>query len=528
MVVDMEWCVRELVLAALAVLVALWVFYYRHYIYWSTRDVPQLWPWTPFGNTRKSLLGRQSFADDLDEIYQRFRDQRFAGFYRKRNPGLLLIDPDLIRQIFVKDFDYFMDREGLSFKEPLLEKQLFFMKGEKWRHLRNKLTPMFTSGKLKNMFQTLNECGAEMVSVLSEAAQQSSVIEFREACALYTTEAVGSLAFGVRLGCQRDPDCDFRRWARAFFRSLPRRTEHVVAETLAPHLWRLLTFKAARRDVFKYFDDMVKETLHQRLKSGTKRNDFMELFIQLHTEGSVDGEKNAGEAWKLTEDEVAAQAFLFYTAGFETSSTTMSFATYELAVNPDIQEHVQNEIDSVLAESGHVTYDALSKMKYLDKVLTETLRKYPPLATLNREALRSYRLPSAGLDSDCPVLLDRGTIVTVPVLSLHRDPAHYPSPERFDPERFSEEAKASRHPFVYLPFGEGPRFCIGMRLGLLQAKLGLVHLLSNYTVDVSSETDIPLVLDPLAPVLAPQNGIRLCISKRKPPRVVQQRRISVT
>ncbi|XP_049831913.1 probable cytochrome P450 6a14 [Schistocerca gregaria] len=516
-----EWCPRELVLSALAVLVVLWVCYYRHYIYWSTRDVPQLWPWTPFGNTRKSILGTQSFANDLDEMYQQFRDKRYVGIYRKRTPSLLVIDPELIRQVFVKDFDFFMDRERLPFKEPVLENQLFFMKGERWRHLRNKLSPLFTSGKLKNMFQTLNECGTEMVDVLSEAAQQCSVIEFREACALYTTEVIGSLAFGVKLNCQRNPDCDFRRWARALFRPQPPQIERTLMETFAPHIWKLLTYKAGRRDVFKYFDDMAKETLQQRLTSGTKRNDFMDLFTQLHTKGSVDGEKNGGEGWKLTEDEVAAQAFLFYTAGFETSSTTMSFAIYELAVNPDIQEHAQNEIDSVLAESGAVTYDALSKMKYLDKVLAETLRKYPPLTTINRETLRPYRLPSADGSGDTAVILDRGIIVVIPVHSIHHDPVHYPNPERFDPERFSDEAKASRHPFVYLPFGEGPRFCIGMRLGLLQAKLGLVHLLSNYTVDVSSETDIPLVLDPYTPVLSAQNGIRLCISKRKPPRTAQ-------
>jgi cytochrome P450 len=85
----------------------------------------------------------------------------------------------------------------------------------------------------------------------------------------------------------------------------------------------------------------------------------------------------------------------------------------------------------------------------------ETLRKYPPLPVLNRECTKTYKIP------DTDIVLEKGTLTAIPVLALHHDPKYYPDPQKFDPERFSEEEKAKRHHYVYLPFGEGPRICIG-------------------------------------------------------------------
>jgi cytochrome P450 len=89
-------------------------------------------------------------------------------------------------------------------------------------------------------------------------------------------------------------------------------------------------------------------------------------------------------------------------------------------------------------------------------VVSETLRKYPPVPILSRECTKTYKIPGTN------IILEKGILTVVPVLALHHDPKYYPDPERFDPERFSEEEKAKRHHYVYLPFGEGPRICIGM------------------------------------------------------------------
>lgn len=143
----------------------------------------------------------------------------------------------------------------------------------------------------------------------------------------------------------------------------------------------------------------------------------------------------------------------------------------------------------------------------------ETLRKYPPLTAITRNCVRDYKVP------DIDVTIDKGTRVFIPILGLHHDPEYYPDPEKFDPERFSEENKKNRHPFQYIPFGEGPRICIGeyssypffwitvncfnslnnilgLRFGLMQTKVGLTVLLRNYRFSLNNKTRVPPRIDP--------------------------------
>ncbi|XP_011705277.1 PREDICTED: probable cytochrome P450 6a13 [Wasmannia auropunctata] len=153
--------------------------------------------------------------------------------------------------------------------------------------------------------------------------------------------------------------------------------------------------------------------------------------------------------------EATAQSYIFFLAGFETSSTTMTYALYEMAQHQDIQDKVCEEIDEVLAKYDDLTYDAVNEMPYLHKVINETMRKYPPLPGLNRICTKEIVLPTTN------IRVPKGTLISIPVLGLHRDPSIYPDPDKFDPERFSAEEIAKRHRYAYLPFGEGPHICIG-------------------------------------------------------------------
>lgn len=114
----------------------------------------------------------------------------------------------------------------------------------------------------------------------------------------------------------------------------------------------------------------------------------------------------------------------------------------------------------------------------------ETLRKYPPVPTLTRKCEKDYNLPGSDL------VVERGIVALIPILGIHYDEEYYQNPDDFDPERFSEENKRKIPPFAYMPFGEGPRICIGLRFGLLQAKVGLCALLRNFEFGVSSKTGV--------------------------------------
>ncbi|RZB40849.1 p450 domain containing protein, partial [Asbolus verrucosus] len=146
-------------------------------------------------------------------------------------------------------------------------------------------------------------------------------------------------------------------------------------------------------------------------------------------------------------------------------------------------------------------------MTYMENVLHETLRKYPPAPLLNRRCTQDYTIPNTN------IRLERGVDVGIPVLGIHTDPEYYPNPEIFDPDRFSEENKNMRPAFTWLPFGEGPRVCIGLRFGMLQSKVGLTTLLKNYKITLSKKTKVPLRLDKNVFVTTAEGGIWLDVKK---------------
>jgi len=197
----------------------------------------------------------------------------------------------------------------------------------------------------------------------------------------------------------------------------------------------------------------------------------------------------------LTDDDLTAQAVLFFAAGFDTSSTLISFMAYELALNEDVQRKLQDEIDLTMFENNNkLSYETILSMKYLDMVICETLRKWPPVPALDRLCVKPYTVEPTEPNEN-PVLLEKGMVIWIGVYAMHHDPKYFPNPDRFDPERFNDENKRNIDPYSYLPFGIGPRNCIGSRFALLEAKAMFVYWLSKFNIVVVKETQIPLKID---------------------------------
>lgn len=156
----------------------------------------------------------------------------------------------------------------------------------------------------------------------------------------------------------------------------------------------------------------------------------------------------------MSEEMIAAQLFLFYIAGFETSASTTAFTLYELAQYPKLLQKAQDDVKNALDIHGKLSYDALKDMKFLDLCIMETTRKYPGLPILNRECTQDYIIPETNL------LIKRGTPIIISLFGMHRDAEYFPNPMLYDPERFLEE-NSNYSSTAYMPFGEGPRHCIG-------------------------------------------------------------------
>lgn len=145
--------------------------------------------------------------------------------------------------------------------------------------------------------------------------------------------------------------------------------------------------------------------------------------------------------------------------GFDLVSNLLTTMAYELIANPEVQQKLYDEIKAThdMRQGKRLDYDTLQKMKYLDQVVTETLRKWPPASQLDRLCVKDYSYD----DGDLKFSMKKGTELMIPVYGIHHDPQYYPNPERFDPERFSDENKDHIVPGSFLPFGNGPRNCIG-------------------------------------------------------------------
>ncbi|CAH2049414.1 unnamed protein product, partial [Iphiclides podalirius] len=370
-------------------------------------------------------------------------------------PCLLLRDLDIIRHVMIKDFNCFSDR-GISFSEDGLGANLFHAESEMWRLLRNRFTPIFTSGKLKNMLYLMNERGDNFIKYVSNIVIDEQEQEVHSLVQKYTIATISACAFGLDIDTLSDKMEALDRMDKIIFTS----SLANELDMMYPGILKKLNKSLFPTVIKNFFEDLVKRVVKDRNGVPSNRKDFMDLLLELRQEGEIQGAKRFDtekqRTFELTDSIIAAQAFIFYAAGYETSATTMSFMLFELAKSPDVQEKMIAEVDEVLkTHNGEVTYEMLKDLKYMQKVFYETLRKYPLVEPLQRKAQFDYKIPGVDL------VLKKNQKVLISTLGIQNDPKYFPNPEKFDPERFSPEKMNDQHPCAYMPFGVGPRNCIG-------------------------------------------------------------------
>jgi len=214
--IDLEKKNNSLYFITLSVIVlSLFVYYIqRCYTFWTRRGVKQISPTFPLGNFSKALTFRQSVAENVKDLYD-LTDEPLCGIYLTFKPALLVRDPEIIQEILIKNFAHFRDRGAYVNEEyDPLSGHLFSLSGDKWRNLRAKLSPTFTSGKLKMMFQTLLGCGVTLDKYIEQLAIDDTVFEVRDLMARYTTDIIASVAFGIDIDSINDPNILFRRIGR--------------------------------------------------------------------------------------------------------------------------------------------------------------------------------------------------------------------------------------------------------------------------------------------------------------------------
>ncbi|KAH8362010.1 hypothetical protein KR200_001666, partial [Drosophila serrata] len=506
----LEFLILSLILSAI-----ICVLLDRHYSYWKRLGVPEIKPKWIVGNLMP-LLMQKGFPEFMYQLYNHpdAKNEPFVGIYMFHEPCLLIRDPELVKNILVRDFGKFCDRHANTDQrhDPLGSHNLFFLKNPAWKQVRMKLSPFFTGTRLRQMFPLIEEVGASMDAhlrqqPLDDEHLDSFELDAKELCALFTTDVIATVAFGVRANSFKDPNGDFRRHGRSMFKFSLLRATGITAICFLPHLISYSGFNLLSTEDARFMRKTIKYVMQEREKSGIPRNDLIDILIEFRRSALEAKASGIGNQYEFENDFLVSQAILFFTAGFEASSFGMAISMYQLAKDPDIQERLRDEIKEALIESsGQVTLQMIESLEYLQMILNEVERIYPSLVFLERECTSDQAYP---LEPFSKMRVPRGMPIYIPLYGMQLDPQFYPEPEKFQPERFAPENRKSHNPYTYMPFGNGPHRCIGERFAYIQAKVGLVNILRNHRITTSEHTPQSIQLDPKSILMQAKGGIPL-------------------
>ncbi|KAJ0180086.1 hypothetical protein K1T71_004677 [Dendrolimus kikuchii] len=476
-----------MIIFLLVVLLIILVYFFitKNHDYWKKRNVKHDPPVPFFGNHFCNIMGFKSIAEISNELYNKYPEEKVVGYYRGRTPTLIVRDLDIVKHILNVDFAHFYPR-GLGRNanlEPLFL-NLFHANGDTWKLSRKRLTAAFTTAKLKAMFPLIIRCAEKLQLVGENIVLNGGECDIREIMARFTTEFIGACGFGIEMDTINNEHSLFRNLGKRIFTRTYTDMIIMALYDLFPEFRSVI--QIPNREVSKSITEIFLNIRNQRDGRPSGRNDFIDLLLDLESKGKIYGES----VEKLKEDGtpmevememdlklMTAQVFIFFAAGFETSSSATSFTLHQLAYHPEIQEKIQDEIDDILLKyNNKLSYDTVAQMPLLAMAFKEAMRIFPSLAILNRVCAKRYTIEDLG------ITIDPGVKIIVPIQAIQNDEKYFENPTAFRPERFSAN-EGVRHKYAYLPFGEGPRACIGARLGEMQSLAGLAAILQKFTVE---------------------------------------------
>ncbi|XP_058837433.1 probable cytochrome P450 9f2 [Topomyia yanbarensis] len=522
--------------AAIGTIILL-IFYYisKNYEYFLSKPIPCVKPTLLLGSTGPMMFRKRDLPSHIQMLYNTFPDSKIIGFYDLMKPIFMLRDSDLIKRICVKDFDFFTDHtpammnsspDGEVGGETLFGNSLFALRGQKWRDMRSTLSPAFTGSKMRHMFELVAACARSMADFFHSEAKAGKTLEYemKDIFSRLGNDVIGTVAFGIEVNSLKDRENEFYIKGKQMvnFQTFTALIKFLLMRSM-PRLMHKLGVDFIDSNLTNYFRKMIVDNIKQREVHGIVRNDMIHMLMEVRkgslkhikeeqglndagfatAEESSVGKTSHTRIW--TENELIAQCFLFFLAGFDTVSTAMTFLTYELTINPDIQNRLYEEIletNQSLNDTA-LSYEVLQNLKYMDMVVSESLRKWPPNVMSDRFCTKDYKYDDG---TGIRFTIEKDQTIWIPTFAIHHDPKYYPNPEKFDPERFNEANRSKIDPGACVPFGVGPRNCIASRLALMEIKLTLYYLLKDFSLKPNEKTQIPLQLAK-AFALKAENGV---------------------
>ncbi|MCP1198880.1 cytochrome P450 [Notoacmeibacter sp. MSK16QG-6] len=406
------------------------------------------------------------------------------------SPMVVANDPVLIRHILVDNVkNYRMAKVRQLILRPILRDGLLTAEGVTWKRGRKAMAPVFTPRHIRGFAQPMKTVAERFVQKYAAPADSDAPVEIAHDMTQLTYEILAETLFSNEIaGVPEEFGDRVDRLLHTMGRVDP--LDLLAAPEFIPRLTRI-----RGRKTLRYFRGLVRETMDMRRDKLERGEDAPEDFLTLLLRAmGPDG---------LSEEEVEDNIITFIGAGHETTARALAWTLYCLSQAPDERAKVENEVDRVVAEVAD-PYDWLDAMPVTRAAFEETMRLYPPAPSINRESIEA--------DQWRDLKMAAGTTILVMPWTLHRHRLYWDQPDAFMPSRFLPQNRESLDRYQYLPFGAGPRVCIGATFAMQEAAIALGVLLSQYRFDLANGAPHPFPVQKLT--VQPQDGIRMSVSRR--------------
>lgn len=375
---------------------------------------------------------------------------KIVGIFEGSSPTVMCIDPKLIKAVYIKNSgNVFKNRRVLKYlkeKEPF-DKFLSNLEYDEWKTVRGIISNTFSSLKLKGMTATMLPVSDILANYIDKLVEKDEYFDCRKAYGSYTLDIISSCCFGISMDSLNNENNEIARSFEEIFNiSL---SGKFVLMFIFPRLVKFLEslglMELYPSKTIKFISKVSEEIIEKRRSKQEYRNDFIQTMVD-NEQQQLNNDSSSNKKC-LTTEEILSQAFLFFTAGYETTALSLGFISYNLAMNPAVQDKLCEEVDHFMEKyDNKIDYEMFNEMKYLDMVIDETMRLYPAAFRIDRIADCDFEYEG--------ITIPKGCAVTVPIFALHRNPEIYPQPDEFIPERFSDEEKSKRENETFLPFGQ--------------------------------------------------------------------------
>ncbi len=408
-----------------------------------------------------------------------------AGIYRM----ILTADPDLIQHILRQNpRKYQKSKKHFDNIQRFWGKGLLTSEGNYWLQQRRLIQPGFHKARLKAVLKLMDRITEEFLEDMDRTLSKNEEVDIHEKMQEVTLRVIAHAIFSSEL-----KEEEFQRIKMI----LPRLQRFILRMIRQPYLhwWLRWSGQIKAHEEYKEEENaIIRSYIKSRKSSGKSCDDLLQMLLDIRYQDSGEGMSSA---------QLIDEINILFIAGHETSANALAWTWYMLSKHPLVFRKLQNEVNRVVT-SNEINFEKLKDLEYTQQVIEEALRLFPPIWATNRMAVED--------DEFKGIPIKKGTTFGLFMYSVHRSPKLWEDPDSYRPERFSKEKKKTRHPFAFIPFGGGPRLCIGKQFAMMEMKLILAKMIKRYEVSLVDDQTVETL--PLIN-LQPKGGIKMHLHKKQ-------------